>query len=208
MATLAQTDFAKEMTLTGIPLPITLRPPVPLTDDEIMIFSRRNRPYQIERNVSGELEIMSPAGGEGSAWEALVILELGLWARDHGGVSFSSNCGFNLPDGSMRSPDAAWVSDERWFALTKVERRGYPPICPDFVLEVLSPSDSRKTLEMKMQAWIDNGAKLAWMIDPYKKTLSIYRPGSSAEVLERPESVEAREPVAGFRLSTLLLWDE
>ncbi len=205
---MAQSDVILEMTLTGISLPITLRPATPLTDEQIMAFSRRNRPYQIERNTKGELEIMSPAGGDGSVWEAVVIGELRMWAKENGGVSFSSNGGFNLPDGAMRSPDAAWISDARWYALSKAERRGYPPICPEFLIEVLSASDSRKTLEAKMQTWIDNGAQLAWMVDPYAATLSIYRPGKEVEVLERPDSVEAGPPVEGFRLSTLLLWDE
>ena len=208
MATLAQIDVMCEGALTGVHLPITLRPPVPLSDEEIMIFSRRNKPYRVERNVRGELEIMSPNGTEGSHWEAFVIGELHLWARDHGGMYFSSNGGFTLPDGSMRSPDAAWVSSSRWAELGRKDRKRYAPICPDFLIEILSETDSRFLLERKMQMWIDNGAKLAWMIDPYAATVSIYRPGAEVEVLERPESVEAGEPVAGFRLSTASLWEE
>ncbi len=173
-----------------------------------MAFSRRNKPYRIERNAKGELEIMSPVGMEGSQWEAEVIRELGNWAHEHGGRFFSSNGGVTLPDGSMRSPDAAWISDARWNALSKSDRRRYSPLCPDFVIEILSESDSRSVLNTKMDMWLANGAQLAWMVDPYAATLSIYRPGAAVEVLERPDSVEAGEPVAGFRLSTRLLWDE
>ena len=208
MATLAEVDLMKEGTLMGLPMPIKLRPPVTMSDEELIAFSRRNKPYRIERNPAGELEIMSPTGADGSHWEAVVISELHLWARDHGGVSFNSNGGFTLPDGSVRSPDAAWVSDARWNILSREDRRRYAPICPEFVIEILSANDSRKVLEAKMEMWIANGAQLAWMIDPYAATLSIYKPDSQVEMLERPDSVEAGEPVAGFRLSTLLLWDQ
>lgn len=208
MAAIAERTTEYEITWAGLPLPVTVRPAAPMTDEEIIAFSRRNRPYQIERNSKGELEIMSPVGGDGSRWETIVSGELLYWAKEHGGIAFGPNGGFNLPDGSMRIPDAAWVSNERWEHLSKLERRSFPPICPEFVIEILSVSDSRKTLAEKMELWIDNGAKLAWMIDPYEATLSIYRRGADVEVLQRPDSVEAGEPVAGFRLSTLLLWDE
>jgi Uma2 family endonuclease len=207
MATLAQTDFALDMVLTGIPLPITLRPHVPLSDEELMRFSRRNRLYRIEQNAKGEIEIMTPVGSKGSRWESRVIREVDLWAEQHGGASFSSSGGFRLPDGSVLSADAAFVAAARWNALTNAEQTTFAPLCPDFVIEILSHSDSRRTLEAKMQTWIDNGAKLAWMIDPYAATVSVYRPGAEIEILERPASVEAGEPVAGFRLSTAVLWE-
>jgi len=111
MATLAQFDLMREITLAGLPLPVTVRPATPLTDDELMLFSRRNQGYRIERNAEGELEIMSPSGGDGSRWESRVIRELDVWAEQNGGASFSSNGGFHLPDGSVLSPDAAWISE-------------------------------------------------------------------------------------------------
>jgi Uma2 family endonuclease len=195
-----------EWSLTGLPLPITLRPPSPLTDDELLAFSRKNKPFRIERNAKGELEIMTPVGGDGSRWEAFVIRELGYWAEENGGETFSSNGGFNLPDGSMLSPDASWVSGEKWRSLTPRQRRSYPPVCPDFVVEILSESDSLKMLQAKMEVWIANGAQLAWMIDPYAATITIYRPDSSPETLQKPDSIEAGAPVAGFRLTTSRLW--
>ena len=203
-----QIDVMQENVLVGLPMPFTFRPAVPLSDEELIAFSRRNKPYQIERNVEGQLEIMSPIGAQGAHREACVIAELGNWAKQHGGVSFSSNGGFTLCDGSMRSPDTAWVSDSRRNALSREERRRYSPICPEFLIEILRYGDSRPRLEAKMRMWIANGAQLAWMIDPYARMLSIYRPGTEVEVRDRPDSVEAGEPVAGFRLSTLLLWDE
>jgi Uma2 family endonuclease len=198
----------QEGVLFGLPMPLTFRPPVAMSDEELIAFSRRNRPYRIERNAEGELEIMSPAGGDGSRWETIVSGELLFWARTNGGVAFNSNAGFSLRNGSMRSPDAAWVSDATWAALTRAQRRKLLPICPEFAVEVLSESDARRRLEAKMEMWIANGAQLAWMIDPYAATVSIYRPGEVVEVLKRPDLVEAGDPVAGFRLSTRLLWDE
>ena len=202
MATLAQIDVMQEGVLFGLPMPLTFRPAIAMSDEELIAFSQRNKPYRIERNAAGELEIMSPVGMDGSHWEAEVIRELGNWTKEHGGFFFSSNGGFNLPDGSMRSPDAAWISEARYKAVSRVDRKRFAPGSPQFLIEILSESDSRSVLEAKMQMWIDNGAQLAWMIDPYKATLSIYRPGAAVEVLNRPDSVEAGEPVAGFRLST------
>jgi len=208
MAATAERIIEEDVTWAGLPLPVTVRPAVAMTDDELMVFSRQNRMYRIERNAKGELEIMSPTGGQGSRWESRVIRELDFWAEQNGGASFSSNGGFHLPDGSVLSADAAWVSEARWQSLTKAEQRTFPPLCPDFLIEILSASDSRPVLEAKMLLWLANGVKLAWMVDPYKATLSVYRPDTAVEVLDRPDSVEAGDPVAGFRLSTLLLWDE
>lgn len=205
---LTQDGVFAELSLAGLSMPVTLRLSVPLSDAELLTFSRRNRPYRIERNAKGELEIMTPLGGDGSRWEALVIRELGFWAEDYGGVSFSSNGGFSLPDGSMLSPDAAWVAEERWNALTREERRSFPPLCPDFLIEILSASDSLTALQAKMQVWMSNGAKLSWLIDPYAATVRIYRPGRDVELLDRPDWLEADGPVAGFRLTTAKLWDK
>ncbi len=130
-----------------------------------------------------------------------------MWSEDDGrGLFFSSNGGFNLPDGSMLSPDASWVSFERWNSLTAAEQASYPPLCPDFLTEVLSASDSLKVLQTKMEVWIANGAKLAWLVDPFAATITIYRPGIAPEVLAKPDSIEAGDPVAGFRLTTSRLW--
>lgn len=208
MATLAQIDVMQEGVLSGLPMPFTFRPSFSMSDEELIAFSGRNRPYRIERNAEGELEIMSPVGSRGSRWEAYVIRALGNWAESKGGVYFSSNGGFTLPDTSMWSPDASWVSKGRWERLSDEEQKRFAPVCPDFLIEIVSESDSRLVLEAKMQKWIANGAKLAWMIDPYRATVSIYRPDREIEVLERPEFVIAGDPVAGFRLTSSLLWDE
>ena len=196
-----------EWSLTGLPLPIILRPPSPLSDDDLLLLSSRNDALRIEKHANGDISVMTPVGGEGGNWEARIIARLLVWADEDGrGIAFSSNAGFNLPDGSTLSPDASWVSLVRWDALTPQQRKKYPPLCPEFVVEILSESDSPRQLRAKMLDWIANGAQLAWMIDPYAATLTIYRPGREPEVLDRPDSVEAEAPVAGFRLTTSNLW--
>ena len=206
MADAGQDEVVREGRLAGLLLPVTLRPSAPMDDDERLVFSQKNEPYRIERNARGELEIMTPVGGDGSRCEALVIAELTLWTEVNGGVCFSSNGGFSLRDGSVLSPDASWLSEARWNALTDDQRRSFPPLCPEFIIEVLSESDSRPLLRAKMQAWLANGAQLAWMIDPRAGELSISRPAREPEVLLRPESVEAEEPIGGFRLRASRFW--
>ena len=131
-----------------------------------------------------------------------------MWARADGrGFVIESNTGFILPDGSMRSPDAAWIENSRWDALSDEEQERYPSICPDFVVELRSRSDVLKELEAKMEQWIANGAKLAWMIDPAGQTVSVYRSGRPREVLARPAVIRGDGPVAGFVLTMQPIWE-
>ena len=206
MAALAESLQFEQLSLVGLPMPVILRPALPLNDQELMAFSRRNRTYRIEQNAQGELEIMSPAGSEGGRREQFVIRMLGNWAAEYGGECFSSNAGFTMQDKSVRSPDASWIDQSRWDAIPAADQEGYAPACPDFLVEILSKSDSRSTLEAKMEMWIANGARLAWMIDPFAAEIIIYRSGKDAELLERPEWVEADAIVPGFRLETSRLW--
>ena len=208
MSPVAELDLTREGVLAGLPMPLTLRLAVPMTDDELIAFSHRNRPWRIERNSGGELEIMSPVGFEGGQRELFVMRVLGNWAEEHGGICVSCDTGFALADRSVRSPDASWLSDESVRTLTPQQRRGFAPICPEFLIEVLSESDSRPKLERKMEMWMDAGAQLAWMIDPFQATVSISRRGSEPEVLIRPDTILAGEPVAGFFLETAKLWAE
>lgn len=207
MAALAESVGLEHFSLAGLPVPVTIRLPEPLTDDELIAFSHRNRPYRIERNEKGELEIMSPVNTNGGRREMLVGAKLFDWAEVHGGIVVSSSAGFTLSDTSVRSPDASWLSDAQWNGLTDAEQRGFAPVCPEFLIEILSESDSRPKLEAKMEMWIANGAQLAWMIDPYAATVTIYRPGSPTEVLKRPESVTAESIVPGFQLQMQKLWN-
>jgi Uma2 family endonuclease len=197
-----------EWSLTGLPLPIVLRPPSPLTDDELMAFSHKNKPFRIERNAKGELEIMTPVGLQSGRRETFIARELDYWAEEQGGFAVGANVGFNLPDGSTLAPDAAWLSDTQWGSLTPEQREKFPPVCPEFIVEVLSANDSPPVLRAKMEVWLANGALLAWMVDPYRETITIYRPGVLPEVLQKPDSIEADAPVAGFRLTTSRLWEK
>ncbi len=206
MAALAESVALDMTTFAGLRLPLAIRLSAPFTDEQLCAFAASIEPYRVERNAQGELEIMTPLVPNGGRRESYVIRRLDLWAEEHGGESFSSDTGFTLPDGSMRCPDASWISEERWRALTEEEQDQFSPICPEFIVEVVSKSDSRKTVERKMEMWLANGAQLAWMIDPYAATLSIYRPGTEAEVLSRPDWAEAETVVPGFRLEMARLW--
>jgi Uma2 family endonuclease len=195
------------LNLTSLVPPTSLRPSATLTDEVLMRFSEENKPYRIERNKHGEIVIMTPVGGIRSTHEAYVAYCLFHWNESAGeGLAFGSNAGFNLPDGSCLSPDAAWLARDRWDSLTPEQQAGYPPLCPDFIIEVRSQSDSRRSVEDKMQLWVENGAKLAWLIDPTDASVAIYRGGSAAELLNRPEVVKAHAPVAGFELPCARLW--
>ena len=193
--------------LASLAPPIRLRPASTLSDEELMRFSEENKPYKIERNKYGEIVIMPPVGGIGSTHEAEVAYELLHWNRTvQTGIAFVSNAGFNLPDGSCLSPDASWLELARWNALTHEQQVGYPPLCPDFVIEVRSQSDSRRSVEEKMQLWMENGARLAWLVDPIDRKVTIYRPNRTPETLDRPVVVHGEGPVAGFELPCGRLW--
>jgi len=206
MAALAESVDLEHVTFAGLNLPLAIRLTQPFSDEQLRAFAQKIEPLRVERNSQGELEIMTPLVPGGGRRESYVIRRLDLWAEEHGGESFSSDTGFTLPDGSMRCPDASWVSQERWLALTEEERNEFSPLCPEFIVEIVSKSDSRKAVDRKMEMWLANGAQLAWMIDPFAATLSIYRPGLPVEILARPDWVEADSVVAGFRLETARLW--
>lgn len=196
-----------ELNLLDLPFPLVLRPSAPLCDDELIRFSEQNKPYKIERNKEGDLVIMTPVGFIGGTHEIYVAGALLLWAEEDGsGTALGANVGFNLPDGSCLAPDAAWIPLHRWHGLTRRQQEGFLPFCPDFLVEVRSKSDSRKVLEAKMQQWVENGAQLAWLIDPIEATVSIYRPNEPTETLERPDIIAAHAPVTGFELRTTRLW--
>jgi Uma2 family endonuclease len=206
MAALAELISVDSITLSGLPMPLTIRLPVKLSDHALIEFSRSIRPYQVERNANGELEIMSPNGVKSGSREAYAMRILGNWADEHGGAVISSQGGFTLADGSVRMADASWITDERWKVLNEQEHDGFASMSPNFLIEIRSQTDSRPKLQAKMEMWIANGAQLAWMIDPYAATLTIYRPDTAPETLERPDWVEATTVVPGFRLETSRLW--
>ena len=168
------------LTFTEQQSPFRIRFAHPLTSEEMERFCATNEPVRVERDSNGELIVMTPVNSDGGWLENEVNLELGIWARRDGrGRSFGPTAGFTLPDTSVRAADAAWISLSRWHALTRDQQQTYAPICPEFVIEIRSRTDRLQPLEAKMEMWIANGTELAWLIDPQRKAVAIYRPGDS-----------------------------
>lgn len=196
-----------EFTLSALPLPTRLRPQSPWTDEDLLRFCAANEGLRVERDPNGELIVMSPAGSQSSGRNMDISTDLNIWARSDGrGKAFDSSGGFTLPDGSMRSPDAAWILLSRWNGLTPEQQRRFAPICPDFVLELRSPTDNLSELEAKMGHWIANGVQLGWLIDPETRTVTIYSQDSAPEEHQDPTSVQGRGIIAGFELITTRIW--
>lgn len=191
----------------GAALSLKLRPVVRLTDDQFFEFCQLNRDLRIERTAGGGITIMPPTGGETSDRNAEITMQLRLWAkRDGTGVTFDSSGGFVLPNDAMLSPDASWVSRDRLAALTEEQRTKFLPLCPDFVIELRSPSDGLPVLRNKMHEYIANGARLGWLIDPRERQVLVYRPESPVEPLHRPGSVSGDPLLPGFRLEMTEIW--
>ena len=188
-------------------LPVRLRFDRPMTDEELMRFCAANEPLRVERDANGELIVMSPVGIEGGGIETDVTAELTIWARADGrGKAFGATTGFKLPDSSVRSADSAWVSWQRLNSVSREQREGFGPICPEFIIEVRSKSDRLPPLQAKMGEWIANGVAVAWLIDPLEKAVTIYRPGEQPELLAQPTSVQGTGPIAGFELVLARVW--
>ena len=186
---------------------LALPPVVRLDEDQFYDLCRVNRELRIERLAGGGLSIMPPAGGDTSRRNAEIARQLGNWARrTRTGTSFDSSCGFVLPNGAIRSPDASWVRRDRLAALTERQRSRFLPLCPDFVVELRSPSDSLPVLHGKMREYVDNGTTLGWLIDPLHREVCAYRPGAAVERLRAPEHLSAEPLLAGFRLDLFDVW--
>ena len=178
-----------------------------MSDEEFFDFCQVNRDLRIERTSGGELVIMVPAGGETGNIEFRLGGMFWAWVEADGtGVGFSASTGFRLPSGATRSADVAWVSRRRWQALSPEQQERFPPLCPDFVAEIRSRTDSLPALQAKMQEWVDNGAQLGWLIDPLEKKLYVYRPGAVAECLDNPETVSGDPILPGCSLELRRLW--
>ena len=191
----------------GAVLRLKLRPVVRLTDDQFFEFCQLNRDLRIERTAGGGITIMPPTGGDTSDRNSEINMQLRLWAkRDGTGATFDSSGGFVLPNDAILSPDASWVSRDRLAALTAEQRSKFLPLCPDFVIELRSPSDSLPALRNKMQEYIANGAQLGWLIDRREQQVSVFRPGSPVELLHRPQSVSADPLLPGFGLEMADIW--
>jgi len=193
--------------LDHLPLILHLRPVVNMTEDQFFKFCQINKDLRMERTAQGELILMPPEGGETGARDAQITMQLTSWAmRDGTGVAFGSSTGFRLPNGAVRSPDAAWVLKSRLAKLTAKQKQKFLPLCPDFAIELRSPTDSISILKDKMQEYLDNGLRLGWLIDPEKKRVYIYSPNAPVEQLDRPKSVFSDPVLSGFALDLRAVW--
>ena len=172
-----------------------------ITDEEFLELCRNNADLRMEMSKEGDLIIMPPTGGITSGINFSLVVRLGVWAEKDGtGKGFESNALFVLPNGAKRMPDMSWVKLERWNKLTDEQKKSFPPICPDFVVELRSPSDSIRDLQDKMEEYIQNGAQLGWLIDPIQKKVFVYRPNVSMEELDKPTSISGEPLLKGFKL--------
>jgi Uma2 family endonuclease len=193
----------------GVRITLRLRPVIDLTSDQLLELSSLNDDLQLEKSAHGELIIMAPAGSDTSDRNAEITFQLRGWAkRDGTGISYDSSGGFILPDGAILAPDAAWVLKSRLEALTAAQREKYLPLCPDFVIELRSPSDRLPAVQRKMRQYLANGARLGWLIDPSTQNVEIYRPNSPVERLDRPDMVSADPVLSGFTFDFRELWPE
>ena len=180
---------------------LDLKPLITLTSEDFYQLCQVNPEVPLELNRNGELIIMTPVGGESGNREADLNFHVSLWNRQSQlGLVFSSSTIFNLPNGGSRSPDVAWVTKKKWEALTPAQKRKFPPLCPDFVIELRSPSDRLKPLQEKMQEYLDCGLRLGWLINPQNNTVEVYRPQQSVERLTLPISLSGEDVLPGFTL--------
>ena len=215
MATMTMTQTAVERpareSADGVgadPLTIWLEPAICMTEEQFVEFCAQNSELRIERTEEGALEIMPPAKGYTGNQNFEIAGQFGIWVRRDGrGEGFDSSAGFTLPNGAVRSPDVSWVLRSRLEALTEEDREGFWHICPDFVIEIRSSSDRLSTLQAKMQEYIDNGARLGWMIDPIGRRTYVYRPGVAVEVLDAPQTLSGEPELAGFTLDLGAIWE-
>jgi Uma2 family endonuclease len=179
-----------------------------LSNEEFYEFCRANDEWRIERTAEGDIVIMPPTGGKTGHRNFRLITQFGNWAESNKlGVGFDSSTIFVLPNGAQRSPDVSWVMSPRWQSLTEEQQEKFPPLCPDFVVELRSRTDSLKRLQAKMQEYLENGVQLGWLIDPIKRRVHIYRPNAAVEILDNPQSVSGEPILSGFTLDVQSLWD-
>lgn len=180
---------------------------VRLTDEQFYQLCQDNEDLRLELTAEGDLIIMAPTGGTTGSRNAEITTQLTNWAKKDGtGLSFDSSTMFCLPNGAKRSPDGAWVKRERWDALTERERESFVPLCPDFVLELRSATDSLRFLQSKMQEYISNGAQLGLLIDPKSKRGFVYRADQPAESFDDPETITCDPVLPGFVLDLKEIW--
>ena len=189
------------------PIVLQMRPVLEMTDEQFFDFCQLNRDYRIERTANGEMMIMSPTGSETGNRNFKLSQQLANWTdKDGTGIGFDSSSGFRLPNGANRSPDAAWMRLEKWNSISADLQVKFAPVCPDFVVEIRSPSDSLKPLQDKLQEYIENGASLGWLIDRKNRNIYVCRPEAEVERLENQATVSGEPVLSGFTLNMEKIW--
>jgi Uma2 family endonuclease len=174
-----------------------------MDDDEFFEFCQRNKKMRIEMDKHGAITIMPPTGSETGGKNFTLIVKFGIWTEKDGtGKGFDSSTGFRLPNGAKRSPDLSWMTLEKWNAIPAAKRKKFAPVCPDFVVELRSETDSLRKLKNKMQEYIENGAALGWLIDAGNRKIYVYRPNAEVETLENPTEVSGEPLLQGFTLNS------
>ncbi|MFB2937024.1 Uma2 family endonuclease [Aerosakkonemataceae cyanobacterium BLCC-F154] len=186
---------------------LNLNPVIQLSGEQFYQLCRENPDLKLERNAKGELIIMPPTGGETGRKNANLNLQIGLWNQESQlGEVFDSSTGFTLPNKADRSPDVSWVEKSRWEALTPEQKEKFIPLCPDFLIELLSPSDNLKLAQEKMQEYIENGCRLGLLINRKSRQVEIYRSHQQTEILNSPDTVSCEEVLPGFVLNLQKIW--
>jgi Uma2 family endonuclease len=189
------------------PLVLRTRPALDLTEDQFFDFCQLNGDLRIERTAEGEWLIMPPAGGGPSHRNAEITWQLMTWAKQDGtGVVYDSSGGFRLPNGAVRSPDASWLPKERLAQIPAAQQERFLPLCPDFALELWSPSDRLSTLRAKMAEYLANGIRLGWLLYPPARRVYVYRPDAPVEQLENPAALTGDPVLPGFTLDLREIW--
>lgn len=188
-------------------LPVRMRLAAPLDDNELQVFCAHNPELRIEQTAQGELIIMQPTGANTGNRNFKLNGQFFGWVEQSGtGEGFDSSTGFKLPNGATRSPDLSWVAKERWHALTDEQRDGFAPICPDFVVELRSPTDDLQEQRAKLEEYIECGARLGWLIDPSERRVYVHRPGRATETLDHPAELRGDPELPGLVLDPTVLW--
>lgn len=188
-------------------LTLNLNSVIKLTREQFYQLCEENPDLKLERNAEGELIIVPPTGGETGKRNSNINAQIWFWNEQNQlGEVFDSSTGFTLPSGADRSPDVSWVEKSRWDALTTEQKEKFIPLCPDFVIEILSPNDNLKKTQNKMQEYIENGCRLGWLINRKKQEVEIYRSGQDVEVLQCPQTLSGENALPGFILNLQKIW--
>jgi Uma2 family endonuclease len=194
--------------ILGSPLVIRMRPVLDMDDEQLYIFCQQNEILRIERTADGDLVIQPLASALHGARNFELTGQVAEWAkRDDTGVGFAANCGFILPSGAMRSPDVAWIRRDRLRRISRMQWERFPPLCPDFVAELCDPTDSIPYMREKLKEYLDNGARLGWLIDPRRRHVYVYRPGAAVERRVNPTTVSGDPELPGFVLDAQNIFD-